>query len=243
MPDMSDTDDLHALAKRPAPILALPQPWQEAHDRGDAMRAAMLDRLERASAHYATLTAVKAADMLRRLLPGAAHAVFEQDHAAECECTAHQMVLRLVRDETGAVLWYDDTFRAHPDVVRRDELEAYGGPVLPYLDTDSQEAIQHLITVAQHWDGPLIPTDEMLVEARHGTPVESIYDGDLYALPINEAITAATALIAAPPASVDLDRLAAVLAGAPHLIAAENTARLLDLVRADATAPSAGATH
>jgi len=229
------TPDRRALTERPTPVATLPHPWQEVHLPNDPARAAALAAAQRAGSDFAARSAAQAADMLRRVLPGAASAVFERDHSAQCECPEHLLDLRLVRDHHGNVLWHDgEAFSSHPDVVRRDESEAYGGPVLPDLDTDTREAIQSLAAAAQQWASPLAATDETFPGVQDGEPIELHYDGDLYALVVDEAIAAVDRLNAAAPSSIDLDRLAAVLRRETSVIAEEDVDGLMAVIRDEA---------
>ncbi|GGM90033.1 hypothetical protein ACFFX1_49325 [Dactylosporangium sucinum] len=237
---MSDTTtpNLRTLAERPAPVAALPTPWQEAQIAGDPVRAAAHELAERSGSVFAALTAAKAADMLSRALPGAAQAIIERDYAATCTC--HTMRLRLVRDDAGAVLWRCTAFAEHPDVVRRDELEAYGGPVLPVLDEDTREAIESLAAAAQRWGSPLASADETFTELHGGVREPVVYDGELYVLLVDEAL----AFAAAPPTgsaspAIALVRLATVLAGETGVIVAEDAASRPGVVHTEASAAAA----
>lgn len=215
------------------PVAALPEPWREARVDNDPIRAAARLRAERSGNAFAALTAAKAADMLRRVLPGAAEAIIERDYTVQCEC--HTMKLRLVRDHAGAALWYDDAFDDHPDAIRRDELEAYGGPVLPTLDDETREAIEALAAAAQNWGSPLERVDETLIEQHDGIPTQVIYDGELHALRIDETLAVALPT-AASPSTIGLDHLAAVLTRETSVIAAEDVDLLMNIVRAEASA-------
>ena len=193
--------DLRALAQRAAPSASLPSPWIEIGVADDPVCAGVLAAAKRSGNAYAAVTAAKAADMVRRKLPGAAVAVFDRDLICGCgDGPPQEMSLRLVRDSAGAVLSYDDVFSAHPDAIRHAEREAYGGPVLADLDVDTQEAIQSLVWVAQDWGSPLDPIWEKLVETGPGGTVEVMYLGDLWTLAIDDTIAFAATLpvIAAP---------------------------------------------
>lgn len=232
---MHDTPiDLRTLADRPAPVAALPDPWQDISITSDPVRAAALARARRAVDDLAALTLGRVADMLRRALPGAGDALIERTYRASCTC--HTMILRLVRDEAGAVLWRDDDFDDHPDVVRRAELEAYGAPVLPVLAPATRDAIEALLADAiEPWGNPLPLADEPFV----------VEDGDLCRLRVGEAIAEA-ARVAAASVSVGLDVVAEVLARETSVVDPDDVDALLAALGAAAAAsphpPSHGVT-
>jgi hypothetical protein len=217
---------------RPAPVVALPDPWAEAALVADPVRLAAHHLARRSADTFAIRTAAKAADMLRRVLPGAATAIIEEDHDADCEC--HRWRLRLVRDRAAAVLWYEDPFDDHPDVVRRDELERAGGPVLPVLDVATREAIEDLVDTAQGWTPVLDSTDVTVTDVHDGQQVAMVYEGDFYLLDV-DAVLARAAALPDTPVSIDLDSLRDILARESSVLADEDVAPLMDLVRTEAT--------
>lgn len=92
------------------------------------------------------------------------------------------------------MLWYDpdSDFSSNPDAVRRCEIEAHGGPVLPVLDFDTREAIETLLATAEHWGRDWFAwTNETTWPGEHnGEPIELHYDGDLRELIVPDALAA-----------------------------------------------------
>lgn len=155
--------ELRAFADREVPVAEVKGAADVLYgvdDKGP-LRKLMLDFANQAELHYAAVLAGQAADMLREVFGPTAHrAVFHQTETDDDRDAV--LNLLVVLDAASEVVWYD---QEDPDlhqsrlVMRRVEIEAYGGPVIPHLDSDTKRAIERLLENAENVHGYLSGAD------------------------------------------------------------------------------------
>lgn len=160
------TIDYRALADRPEPVLRLdpadlllvPEPGTA---RDDALTAHVA-----AAGRYAAHQTLRAVELLRKLFgQEVSRALFDRDDEGD-------MRLIAVYSDGEQLCWYDrdSALRGSLPARDRDNVEAYGGPVLPYVDSQALYAIGMLVASANdadaEWGGVLEP----LLLRRYTTP-------------------------------------------------------------------------
>ncbi|WP_328384318.1 hypothetical protein OHQ88_34275 (plasmid) [Micromonospora zamorensis] len=181
--------DRRPLLDRRAPVLSIERPYDYVRVDGTKRRDAR-DVAERATNRFASLTAVQVGELIRRVFGRTAERVlFERREGSDGGVGDIHLDLLAVYDDE-QVLWYDPCggMRGTLAVRDRDEIEAYGGPVLPELDADTQKAIEMLATVADDKGDGWFALTALVVgrTVRDGEMVDVVYDGDVCELDIAE---------------------------------------------------------
>ncbi|RKR88318.1 hypothetical protein BDK92_2629 [Micromonospora pisi] len=191
----STTIDLRTFTTRPRVAARLDNPHVSSGLTVDPLRQAAKNAADTAAGRYATLEAGQAAEMLTKVFPGAHRVAFEISYD-DPEVAAK---LRAVWDAERRMLWHcpsDGQIGAHPDAVTRAEAEAYGGPVMPDLDTDTRDAIEIRLELAEDYGRGFFisapETSPLVIQPGGGlTHARWWYEGDLRELTVPDAIAEA----------------------------------------------------
>lgn len=238
------TLDLHALTGREIPTIKVEGAYDRVYDRcpDKPERLALRATAENAINRYAAVLAREAGKLIREAFgPDAHRAVFNRrEEWAESDGSGVDinMDLLVVFDAAGEVLWYDrEELSRTRLVMRRDEIEAYGGPVVPWLHGETKQAIEGLLEIAEDFaDGYLSRCAGLVLGSTviDGQEVPVVFDGDERELVIDDEIGRTVEVD-----SVSFDTLAEVLRRETAVIDGEDVDGLMDVIRVAVGAPPA----
>ncbi|MER5608214.1 hypothetical protein AB0F93_00390 [Micromonospora tulbaghiae] len=194
--------DYRELNNRPVPVLHLADRAVLAPE--GTYRRQLRDDYEAALDRHATALMARGIEMLRKLFgPEAARAWFG------CAEVDDVMTPIAVFDKDERVIWYDrdSPLLGSLVVAERDAVEAFGGPVVPWVSADSQWAVGYCVGKAHkltpEW---LIWSSELLRQRLHnGVHVGGDYLG-LWALDLDEAEQEIRRTLAGEPLAEPLSR-------------------------------------
>ncbi|MEU3458295.1 hypothetical protein ABZ671_32660 [Micromonospora sp. NPDC006766] len=164
--DTMTPEELREHGLRPSPVAEVEDPhkrvWPDRGTLESDMREAADRMAEAASYQYATMSAGAAAQLIREAFGEKAHrAVFERGEMAGDAGTYANLLV--VYDADDDVLWYDRQrieLSVTPFGRSADEIEAWGGHIIPQLAETTRTAIERLIVMAEdtNGDGYLVET-------------------------------------------------------------------------------------
>ncbi|MEU7802683.1 hypothetical protein AB0B10_25825 [Micromonospora arborensis] len=200
MTDELTANDLRVLGEREIPLVFVDEPHQWRHDGPFHPTCGTLHPLhEQVGNQYAALHAAGAATLIRQVFGPTAHRALIDVRNTVDAGTAVDLLI--VFDVDGQVLWYDsaDVQLWRSQIARdRAEIEAYGGPVLPCLDEETQTAIEQLAQIAEESPADGYFLTGHLVIGRQDDGAALLYLGDVREVTLDDELWPPAEILGTP---------------------------------------------